>query len=86
MWKKIVPIAAVLILAWITLNLFSGSDTPEPDAVATDDSAVTEEAEANVVEATEPDSPVEEAETNVRKQQRLTLPKRLKERCGNSRG
>ena len=58
MWKKIVPIAAVLILAWIALNLISGPDTPEPEEVATDDSA--EAAEAEVIETSEADAPTEE--------------------------
>ena len=65
MWKKIVPIAAVLIVAWIVLNLFSSPDTPEADAVATDDTGVTTEAESEVIEASDADSSAEEAETSV---------------------
>ena len=65
MWKKIVPLAAVLIVAWIVLNLFSSPDTPEADAVATDDTGVTTEAESEVVEASDADSSAEEAKTSV---------------------
>ena len=35
MWKKIVPIAVVLLVAWVGLNLITGSDDTEPDADAT---------------------------------------------------
>ena len=35
MWKKIVPIAVVLLVAWVGLNLITGPGDTEPDADAT---------------------------------------------------
>jgi len=32
MWKKILPIAGALLVAWIVLNMLTSSNTPEPDA------------------------------------------------------
>ena len=62
MWKKITPIAGILVLAWITLNLFNGPDSPEAGTVATNDSAVIREAEPAVAEVLETDNATAEAE------------------------
>jgi len=57
MWKKIVPIAAVLLVAWIGLNLITSSDEAEDvDTVATNEADVNESDAEEVKASAEQDT------------------------------